>query len=69
MWRYGGVLWWGNANANCIYVLDSTYDAHLYHDFTREILTGLETIWLRITYAGEANGKNRRIQLSLFLRF
>ena len=69
MWGYGSVLREGSTNANCIYNLDSTYDAHLYHDFTREILTRLETIWLRITYADGANGENRRIRLSLFLRF
>jgi hypothetical protein len=52
-----------------IYVRDSTYYAHVFHDFTQEIRMGLETIWARTTYADGSNAENRRIQLSFFWRF
>jgi hypothetical protein len=52
-----------------IYVRDSTYYAQLWHDFTPEIRAGLETIWVRTTYADGSNAENRRIQLSFFWRF
>ena len=52
-----------------IYLRDSTYYAYLFHDFTPEIRAGLETNWVRTTYADGANAENRRIQLSLFWRF
>jgi hypothetical protein len=52
-----------------IYVRDSTYYAHLFHDFTPEIRAGLETIWARTSYADGSHAENRRIQLSFFWRF
>jgi len=52
-----------------IYTRDSTYYAQLWHDFTPEIRAGLETIWVRTTYADGANFENRRVQLSFFWRF
>lgn len=52
-----------------IYTRESTYYGYLFHDFTREIRLGLETNWVRTTYADGANAENRRIQLSLFWRF
>jgi hypothetical protein len=52
-----------------IYTRDSTYYAQLWHDFTPEIRAGLETIWVRTTYADGSNAENRRIQLSFFWRF
>jgi hypothetical protein len=55
--------------SHSIYDRDSTYYAHLFHDFTPEIRAGLETIWVRTTYADRANAENRRIQLSFFWRF
>ena len=55
--------------SNSIYVRDSTYYGHLYHDFTPEIRAGLETIWARTTYADGSNAENRRVQLSFFWRF
>jgi hypothetical protein len=55
--------------SNSIYVRDSTYYGYLFHDFTQEIRLGLETIFVRTTYADGANAENRRIQLSFFYRF
>lgn len=55
--------------AQSIYIRDSTYYAYLFHDFTPEIRAGLETNWVRTTYADGVNAENRRIQLSLFWRF
>lgn len=52
-----------------IYVRDSTYYGYLYHDFTREIRAGLETYWVRTTYADQTHAENRRVQLSFFYRF
>ena len=52
-----------------IYTRDSTYYAQLFHDFTPEIRAGLQTTWVRTTYADGSNAENRRIQLSLFWRF
>jgi hypothetical protein len=55
--------------SNSIYVRDSTYYAHVYHDFTQEIRLGLEAIWARTSYADGSNAENRRVQLSFFWRF
>jgi hypothetical protein len=55
--------------ANSIYTRDSTYYAQLWHDFTPEIRAGLETIWVRTSYADGSNAENRRVQLSFFWRF
>jgi hypothetical protein len=52
-----------------IYTRDATYYAQLWHDFTPEIRAGLETIWVRTTYADAAHFENRRVQLSFFWRF
>jgi len=52
-----------------IYIRDSTYYAYLFHDFTPEIRAGLETNWVRTTYADGVNAENRRIQFSFFYRF
>ena len=52
-----------------IYTRDATYYAQLWHDFTPEIRAGLETIWVRTTYADGVNAENRRVQLSFFWRF
>lgn len=52
-----------------IYIRDATYYGHLYHDFTREIRAGLETMWVRTTYADGAHAENRRVQLTFFWRF
>ena len=49
-----------------IYVRDSTYYAQLWHDFTPEIRAGLETIWVRTTYADGSNAENRRVMMSLY---
>jgi hypothetical protein len=55
--------------AHSIYTRDSTYYGHLYHDFTREIRAGLETMWVRTSYADGSHAENRRVQLSFFWRF
>lgn len=52
-----------------IYNRESTYYGYVYHDFTQEIRLGLETNWVRTTYADGNNAENRRIQLSFFYRF
>jgi hypothetical protein len=55
--------------SNTIYNRESTYYGYVYHDFTQEIRLGLETNWVRTTYADNAQAENRRIQLSFFYRF
>jgi hypothetical protein len=55
--------------SNTIYNRESTYYGYVYHDFTQEIRLGLETNWVRTTYADNAQAENRRIQLSFFFRF
>ena len=52
-----------------IYTRESTYYGYLFHDFTTQIRMGLETNWVRTTYADGANAENHRIQLSFFWRF
>ena len=61
----GGAL----RTAQSIYIRDSTYYGYIFHDFTNEIRAGLETNWVRTTYADGAHAENRRIQLSFFYRF
>lgn len=57
------------ARPQSIYTRDSTYYAQLFHDFTPEIRTGLETIWVWTTYADRSDAENRRVQLSFFWHF
>ena len=52
-----------------IYTRESTYYGYLFHDFTTQIRLGLETNWVRTTYADGANAENHRVQLSFFWRF
>ena len=61
----GGAL----RTAQSIYVRDSTYYGYLFHDFTPQIRMGLETNWVRTTYADGANAESRRVQMSFFWRF
>lgn len=52
-----------------LYRRESTWYGYIFHDFTPEIRVGLETDWVRTTYADDAHATNRRIQASLFYRF
>ena len=56
-------------SASSIYIRDSTYYANLFHDFTAQIRTALETNYIRTTYADGAHAENRRIQVTFFYRF
>jgi len=55
--------------AQSIFIRDAIYYGYVFHNFTQEIRVGLETNWVRTTYADGNNAENRRIQLSFFYRF